>query len=127
MPYGPAGLDGRVQVCLLFHSFRFVDSFPLVLLSQATQVGDIILSVDSESVVGMVPRFSPHYASSPSFRRATACVDDSSANSRSSWHLRLAQFLVAFIFKRVHVRQLCSLAAMISFSLKLSLTFLVSG
>ena len=108
VPYAPAGLDGRVQVCLLFHSFRFLDSFPLVLLSQATQVGDIILSVDSESVVGMVPSFSPHYVSSPSFRRATACVDDPSANSRSSWHLRLAQFLVTFIFKRVHVRDFYS-------------------
>jgi hypothetical protein len=87
-----------------FIHFDFGDSFPIVLLSQATQVGDIILSVDSESVVGMVPSFSPHYVSSPSFRRATACVDDSSANSRSSWHLRLAQFLVAFNFNRVHVR-----------------------
>jgi hypothetical protein len=53
VPYGPAGLDGRVQVRFVFHSFELrVD--PAIVLSQASQVGDIILSVDSGSVIGMV-------------------------------------------------------------------------
>ncbi len=52
VPYGPAGLDGRVQVLFVFISIPFLALAGA--LPQAPQVGDVILSVDSEIVAGMV-------------------------------------------------------------------------